>query len=107
MAAGFKFTFNHAGMDALLNSPEMEMDLHERVIVIADEAERIAPYSERDTEEEHYRDSIEPGTFVDEWTGAFGQESRITGYVRANVPWACTVEVKHRTLGTALSGNEG
>ena len=99
-----EFTLNSLGMEALLNSPELEMDMHERVQHIAAQAKAIAPYDPDDPV--HYRDNIEADTYIAEFEGRYGAESRVTGYVRANVPWATKVEVQHRTLGSAL-GNSG
>ena len=100
-----EFTLNSLGIEALLNSPELEMDMHERVQAIAQRAEEIAPYNADDPV--HYRDNIEADTYIATFTGSRGEESRITGYVRANVPWATKVEVQHRTLGSALGGSGG
>lgn len=93
-----KFVLNHAGMAALLAAlPAPESEAKN----VADTAERTAPYSERDANGEHYRDSIETGSYFDDVS------KRQTAYVRASVPWASRVEVMHRTLGSALGSKDG
>lgn len=89
-----EFVLNPAGIVALLKSPELAADLQRRVDGIAAEARRIAPVQSGD-----YRDSINAGVVDD--------GDRNTGYVQADVPYACNVEVHDRTLGKALGSAQG
>lgn len=101
-----EFTLNSLGMEALLNSPELAADMEARVKAVAERARNIAPYSlEKEETDVHYRDQIKAGTFIAHFTGSRGEESRVTGYVQADVPWATAVEVRHRTLGSAVGGS--
>lgn len=89
----FRFVLDAAGMEAFLAALPAPTAEAEKV---ADEARRIAPFSARAADEEHYRDSIETGEYFDTVS------HRQTAYVQATVPWALDVEVRHRTLGQAL-----
>lgn len=89
-----EFVLNPVGVVALLKSPELAAEMQHRVDQVAETAKQTAPVISGD-----YRDSITAGTFDD--------GDRTSGYVRADVPYACNVEVRDRTLGKALSGTQG
>lgn len=88
-----RFELNHKGVTELLKSDELAVQLDERVARIADTVRAIAPVVTGE-----YKGNVASGTFDD--------GDRNTGYVHVGVPYAASVEVQDRTLGTALGMNE-
>ena len=89
-----RFELNHAGIAELLKSEGFRVHMEARMDRVSEAAKEHAP-----VETGEYRDSITPGVA---WDG-----DRWTGYVKSDVTYACAVEVKHRTLGTALEAGSG
>jgi hypothetical protein len=88
------FALNPAGIVELLKSESLAADMRRRVATVEERAKSTAPVVSGD-----YRDSITSGTFDD--------GDRTSGYVQADVAYACEVEVRHRTLGAALGDAGG